>query len=95
MVVHQGHIMNNRCIAATKDWFAIFWHSIFVSQIFIPYTGTLMKLASSTGSNPNIRRQFPNYLHVGSQRHLVNYLIYLSIHSICSYQVLPMCIALF
>lgn len=47
--------MNNRCIAATKDWFAILWHSIFVSQLFIPYTGTLMKLASSTGSNPNMK----------------------------------------
>ena len=55
MVVYQGDTMNNRHVAASKDWFTIFWHSTFVSQLFITYSGIIMKLASSTGPNPNFR----------------------------------------
>lgn len=46
--------MNNRHVVAIKDWFTLFWHSSFVSQIFIPYSGIILKLTSSIGSNPNI-----------------------------------------
>lgn len=55
-MINQGDTMNNRHVAATKDWFTIFWHSSFVSQLFVTYSGVIMKLASSTGSNPNFRR---------------------------------------
>lgn len=40
MVVHRGHTVNNR-------------HCSFVSQLFIPYSEIILKLATSTGANPN------------------------------------------
>lgn len=55
MVVYQNHKMNNRHVAAIKDWFVISWQSLFVLGLFISYSGIIRRLASSTGSNPNFR----------------------------------------